>query len=272
VFPRTFRIGRRASAFTLVELPVVSKRGRAAFTLVELLVVIGIIAVLIAILLPVLGKARAQSRKTVCLSNLRTLGQMTHLYAAENKGWLPTRSNGAPWPPQVLHWTGAQDQRPLFERYLTGYTVERSSPVLYCPGNDGLFHSYDQAWNKSLPGMYLIGYAYYGGYPHSQFWAAAKRPRKITDKSSIPIFGDMAEDKTLSHPGIGWMYVSHAKRANSAGIQFARMAPDGMHCVTLDGSARWYAYSEDPAKSEMEPCIKVPGGSVPGFYWGKPAR
>jgi hypothetical protein len=45
-----------------------------------------------------------------------------------------------------------------------------------------------------------------------------------------------------------------------------------MHCVTIDGSARWYAFSDDPAKSEMEVCIRVPGLSDPGFYWGKPGK
>jgi prepilin-type N-terminal cleavage/methylation domain-containing protein len=64
----------RRSAFTLVELPAVSRVKRAAFTLVELLVVVGIVAVLIAILLPVLSKARAQANRTVCLSNIRQLG------------------------------------------------------------------------------------------------------------------------------------------------------------------------------------------------------
>jgi len=241
--------------------------------LVELLVVIGIIAVLIAILLPVLGKARAQSRKTVCLSNLRQLGQMTHLYAAENKGWLPTRSNGAPWPPQVLHWTGAQDQRPLFERYLTGYTVERSSPVLYCPGNEGLIHSYERAWNNGLGGMYLIGYAYFAGYPYPQFWTSAiKRPRRASEKGNIPLFGDMAEDKTISHPNTRWLYISHAKGANSSGVESSGLVPEGVHCVTLDGSAHWYAYNPDPQQSQMEVCIKVPGASDPGFFWGKPAQ
>src|SRR5215208_6914181 len=59
------------------------------FTLVELLVVIGIIAILISILLPVLSKAREQSNKTKCLSNLRALGQAMYLYAANHKDRLP---------------------------------------------------------------------------------------------------------------------------------------------------------------------------------------
>ena len=60
-----------------------------AFTLVELLVVIGIIALLIAILLPALSVARAQGMKLKCSANLRTLGQVIALYSNENKGWIP---------------------------------------------------------------------------------------------------------------------------------------------------------------------------------------
>ncbi|HRK31129.1 MAG TPA: DUF1559 domain-containing protein [Tepidisphaeraceae bacterium] len=67
-----------------------SKIGRkAAFTLVELLVVIGIIAVLIGILLPTLGKARAQAQEALCSNNLRQWGLGMQMYVDGNRGVLP---------------------------------------------------------------------------------------------------------------------------------------------------------------------------------------
>ena len=60
-----------------------------AFTLVELLVVVGLIAALIAILLPTFARSRRQARAVVCLSNLRQSGNAFHMYVNENRGRAP---------------------------------------------------------------------------------------------------------------------------------------------------------------------------------------
>jgi prepilin-type N-terminal cleavage/methylation domain-containing protein/prepilin-type processing-associated H-X9-DG protein len=73
-----------------------SSKRQSGFTLVELLVVIGIIALLISILLPALNRARTQSYAVKCQSNLRQLAQSLINYAAENKQRFPGNVNGLP--------------------------------------------------------------------------------------------------------------------------------------------------------------------------------
>src|SRR5689334_15112885 len=78
----------RVHARTLRVRPLRHQR-YSAFTLVELLVVIGIIAVLIGVLLPVLGKAREASNTIKCASNLRSVGQGMAMYVAEFRQTYP---------------------------------------------------------------------------------------------------------------------------------------------------------------------------------------
>jgi prepilin-type processing-associated H-X9-DG protein/prepilin-type N-terminal cleavage/methylation domain-containing protein len=79
------------------------RRHRAAFTLVELLVVIGIIAVLIGILLPAINKARKAAKMTACLSNLREYGNAFVMYCNANRGRFSPYYVGGSNPRAWLH-------------------------------------------------------------------------------------------------------------------------------------------------------------------------
>src|SRR3712207_2413372 len=80
---------------------------KAGFTLVELLVVIGIIALLISILLPSLNAARRQATRIACAANIRSIGQSYQMYAAEFKGSYP--------PVQMWHWPNGHWGNPWWD-------------------------------------------------------------------------------------------------------------------------------------------------------------
>ena len=110
---------------------IVQRRRPKGFTLVELLVVIGIIALLISILLPALNKAREAAKLTQCASNMRQLAAAVFIYQAENNGsfpppWSSCNAN-SPTSPDLSH-----TQPPCLYTLLLGLP-QSASAVRKCP-------------------------------------------------------------------------------------------------------------------------------------------
>jgi prepilin-type N-terminal cleavage/methylation domain-containing protein/prepilin-type processing-associated H-X9-DG protein len=121
-------------------------RKRSGFTLVELLVVMGIIALLVSILLPSLNRAREAAQRTACLSNLRSVMQLMHLYAADNKGQIPLGCASDVY--QTSYWvvlgTGKNIRWPSWgPLYKAGFLTDPR--FLYCPSEEQNYHKFDTA-------------------------------------------------------------------------------------------------------------------------------
>ncbi|MCB1128204.1 MAG: prepilin-type N-terminal cleavage/methylation domain-containing protein [Verrucomicrobiae bacterium] len=198
---------------------------RKAFTLLELLVVIAVIATLAGMLLPVLVKARRQAERIFCLNNLKQWGYATQLYAVDHDDYLPPE--GTPNPGSRSTNIGWYIQLPRvldLPRYhempwRTNGDVHPGRSVWICPSNprlsngNNLFH---YCLNQNVNGT--------GEANRSVRLAALRRPTSLVwlfDTKNLPAVG-------------GWTFVH--TNLHQAGAQFVFV--DG-HAARHPNTAYW---------------------------------
>lgn len=139
---------------------------RRAFTLVEILVVIAIVAVLAGLLFPALTRTVASSRAAACVSNLRQLGSALNLYLAEHDNTMPTMEAGR---------RSLAEDVPVIDNTLDRYAD--SPEVFACPSDDQKFATTTGTsyfWNTALNGQAVAALNFF----------------TVESKSRIPLLSD----------------------------------------------------------------------------------
>ncbi len=167
------------------------------FTLVELLVVVAIIALLVSILLPSLGRAKEQARMVSCMSNLKSLGLSFTFYATENNDWYPAGSAYGGYYYEEYTWDS------VLQPYYN------NMGMLRCPsdkllrdysklpaGKDGYPRSYainvDVTWMG--PSVYGEGLGYEGNIPPFPWPGWVQKAASVTDPSDTVLLGEEWEN------------------------------------------------------------------------------
>ena len=125
---------------------------RQAFTLVELLVVIGLIAVLVSLLLPVISKARSAAQSAACLSNLRQMGTAWTMYTSENRGRLMDYVWNSPTQPDRAwsgYWLGVLDEYKVRGKTLLCPTAASPIPFNNNKGQGNVNYAWSGKYNSN---------------------------------------------------------------------------------------------------------------------------